>query len=148
MTVTMQEVTPIGLCIVTQDMMDSKRYRSNFGDNLILRARDRSFELKLTPIKRELNSYMSEKKYLEGFKIVIISNIDKIMALVSARYSNIDLNLVDSIVFNGKVVIEKILNAESFDKIAELDGLFKTKITLPVYDLFIRQMKKGKTQMI
>lgn len=144
MTVTMQEVTPVGLCIVTQDMMDSKRYRLNFGDNLILRARDKNLELKLTPIKRELNSFMAERKYLEGHKIAIINNIDKIMAIVAARYSNIDLNLVDSIVFNGKVIIEKLLNAENFDKIAELDSVFKTKITLPVYDLFIRQMKKSK----
>lgn len=148
MTLTMQEVIPIGLCIATQDLMDAKRFQQNFADNLVLRARDRTLEPKLTPIKRELNSSTLQKKYIEGHKTAIISNIDKIIAIVASRYSELDLNLVDSIAYNGKLIIEKVLNADSFDKIAELDSLFKSKITLPVYDLFIRHLKKSRISMI
>ncbi|MBI2005148.1 MAG: hypothetical protein HYS80_00085 [Candidatus Aenigmarchaeota archaeon] len=148
MTLTMQEVIPIGLCIATQDLMDAKRFQQNFADNLVLRIRDRTLEPKLTPIKRELNSSTYQKKYVEGHKTVIISNIDKIISIVTARYTELDLNLVDSIVYNGKLIIQKVLNADSFEKIAELDSVFKSKITLPVYDLFIRHMKKSKIPMI
>ena len=144
----MQEVIPIGLCIATQDMIDAKRFRQNFADNLILRARDRALEPKITPIKRELNSSIHQKKYLEGHKTAIVNNVDKIIALVASRYAELDLNLVDSIVYNGKLIIEKVLNADSFDKIAELDPVFKSKIALPVYDLFIRHLKKSKISMI
>jgi len=148
MTLTMQEVIPIGLCIATQDLMDARRFQQNFADNLVLRARDRTLEPKLTPIKRELNSSVHQKKYLEGHKTAIVSNIDKIIALVVARYAELDLNLVDSIAYNGKLIIEKVLNADSFDKIGELDSLFKSKVTLPVYDLFIRHLKKFRISMI
>ena len=148
MPITMQEVIPIGLCITTQDLMDAKRFQQNFGDNLILRARDKYLEPKLTSIKRELNSQLHQRKYLEGHKTAIINNVDKILALVSNRYSEIDLNLVHSIVYNGKLIIDKVLNAETFDKIAELEPIFKSKITLPVYDLFIRHLKKSKISMI
>lgn len=141
---TMQEVIPLGLCIVTQDMIDAKRFQQNFADNLVLRSRDRNLETKLIPIKRELNSSNLQKKYLEGHKTAIVSNIDKIIAIVPSRYASIDLNLVDSIVFNGKLLVEKVLNADSFEKIAELESTFKSKITLPVYDLFNRHMKKSQ----
>jgi hypothetical protein len=144
----MQEVIPIGFCIATQDLMDARRFQQNFADNLVLRARDRTLEPKLTPIKRELNSSMLQKKYIEGHKTVIVSNIDKIIALVAARYAELDLNLVDSIAYNGKLIIAKVLSADSFDKIAELDPVFKSKITLPVYDLFIRHLKKSRISMI
>ena len=148
MPLTMQEVIPIGLCIATQDMIDARRFQQNFADNLVLRMRDRTLEPKLTPIKRELNSSIHQKKYLEGHKTAIVSNIDKIIAVVASRYSELDLNLVDSIVYNGKLIIDKVLNADSFDKIAELDSMFKSKITLPVYDLFIRHLKKSRISMI
>jgi hypothetical protein len=144
----MQEVIPLGLCIATQDLIDAKRFQLNFGDNLVLRNRDRTLHPKLTAIKRELNSSMNQKKYLEGHKLAIVSNIDKIIALVSTRYSQLDLNLVDSVIFNGKQIIQKVLEAESYEKIAELDPLFKSKVTLPVYDLFIRHLKKSRISMI
>ena len=148
MTLTMQEVIPIGLCIAAQDMIDAKRFQQNFADNLILRNRDRTLEPKITPIKRELNSSTLQKKYLEGHKTAIVNSIDKIIAVVASRYAELDLNLVDSIVYNGKLIIGKVLNADSFEKIAELDSLFKSKITLPVYDLFIRHLKKSRISMI
>lgn len=148
MTLTMQEIIPLSMCISTQDLIDAKRFQQNFADNVVLRMRDRTLEPKLTPIKRELNSSIQQRKYLEGHKTAIISNVDKIMALVSARYSGIDLNLVDSIVYNCKMIIDKVLSAESFEKIAELDPTFRSKISLPVYDLFIRHLKKSRISMI
>ncbi len=148
MALTLQEVIPLGLCMATQDLIDTRRFQQNFADNLLLRGRDKVLGSKLVPIKRELNSSNLQKKYIEGHKIAIVSNLDKIIAIVASRYSEIDLNLVDSIAYNGRLIIEKVLEAESFDKIAELDSTFKTKITLPVYDLFIRHMKKSRISMI
>lgn len=144
----MQEVIPIGLCLATQDLIDARRFQLNFADNLVLRARDKTLESRLTPIKRELNSSINQKKYIEGHKTAIVSNIDKIMAVVAARYSEIDLNLVSSIVYNGKMIIDKVLSAETFDDIAALDPVFKSKVTIPVYDLFIRHLKKSKIPMV
>ncbi|MBI2084731.1 MAG: hypothetical protein HYT70_03935 [Candidatus Aenigmarchaeota archaeon] len=141
MALAMQEITPLGLCISTQDLIDGRRFQQNFCDNLLLRDRDRELHAKLMPIKRDLNSKV-QNRYLDGHKIAIVSNIDKIIAVVSSRYAEIDLNLVDSIVFNGKLLIHKVLNSESFDKIAELEPVFKSKITLPVYDLFVRNSEK------
>ncbi len=138
MAATMQEITPLGLCIVTQDLIDGRRFQQNFCDNILLRNRDKELQAKLTPIKRELNSNL-QGKYLEGHKIAIISNIDKLIAVVASRYAGTDLNLVDSIVYNGKILINKVLAAGSFEKIAELESVFKSKITLPVYDLYVRQ---------
>lgn len=141
MALAMQEITPLGLCIATQDLIDGRRFQQNFCDNLLLRDRDRELHAKLMPIKRDLSSKV-QNRYLDGHKVAIVSNIDKIIAVVASRYGEIDLNLVDSIVFNGKLLIHKVLNADSFDKIAELEPVFKSKITLPVYDLFVRNSEK------
>ncbi|MEM7824961.1 MAG: hypothetical protein QXO27_03225 [Candidatus Aenigmatarchaeota archaeon] len=144
MTLTLGNITPVGLCIATQDLFDTKRFKQNFCDNLILRARDKNLEPKLFMLKRDLNSTLTEKKFLEGYKVVIISNIDKILTLVSSRYSQIDFRLVQTIVQDGKQVIDKVLQTESFEKIAQFEPVFKSKITLPTYELFITLQKRSK----
>lgn len=144
MSITLADVTPIGLCISTQDLFDAKRFQSNFCDNLLLRARDQNMSPKLTALKRDLSSAMTEKKFLDGHKTAIISNIDKILGLVSSRYNQVDLRLAESVISNGKQLIEKVLAAESFESVSRLESQFKTKITLPVYELFMGSMKKSK----
>jgi hypothetical protein len=145
---TLNDITPVGLCMVTQDMLDVRRYRANFCDNLLLRARDKNLEPSLTSIKIELNSVAADRKFLEGHKVAIVNNIDKILASVSARYAVIDLKAVEGIVASGKELIEKVLAANSFSTMAILEPEFKSKITLPVYGLFTEYMNKSKTSMI
>jgi hypothetical protein len=145
MTLTLSDITPMGLCIATQDLFDAKRFQQNFCDNLILRARDKNLEPKLSMLKRELSSTMTEKKFLEGHKTAIINNIDKILSLVSSRYSQIDFRLVQNIVLDGKQLIDKVLYAENFSNIAALEPLFKSKVTLPTYELFIASLKRAKS---
>jgi hypothetical protein len=137
--ITFQEIEPIGLCIATQGLFD-KRFRSNFGDTMILRDKDAALEPTLMKIKRELNSGMSERKYLEGHKMAIVNNIDKILAL-AGRYVSTSINETDAIVTNGKGLMKKVLNAESFDEIGTMEGEFKSKITLPVYELFMKKFR-------
>jgi hypothetical protein len=147
MVLTLHDVTPIGLCIATQDLFDAKRFQLNFCDNLLLRAKDAKLGPKLTNLKRELNSIVTQKKFLDGHKTAIISNIDKILGLISSRYIQTDLKSTERIISEGKELIEKVMFANSFEEIAALEPTFKTRITLPVYELFVDSMKKSK-QMI
>lgn len=139
--ITMQELEPLALCMTTQNLFE-KRFRSNFGDNLILRSRDPNLEPSLIRIKRELNSGATEQKYLEGHKMNIINNIDKIMALVS-RYSRMDIRIVETTVENCKDMMRKVIVAESFDEIGSMEAMFKSQILLPVYELFVKQSKRS-----
>lgn len=141
MTLTLHDIIPVGLCISTQDLFDAKRFQANFCDNLLLRVRDKSLEAGLTKLKRELNSISTEKKYLDGHKTAIVSNIDKILSLVASRYLQFDLKSAEEIIDNGKDLIQRVLLSNSFDEIATLEGTFKSTITLPVYSLFTQQMK-------
>jgi len=136
---TLQSISPVGLCIATEDLFDAKRFQQNFCDGLLLRAK--LLDPKITSLKRDLNSSMLEKKFLEGYKVVIISNIDKILSIVSSRYAAADLRTVEGVVASGKRLINEVLNANSFDRIAQLESEFKSKITLPVYGLFSRSLK-------
>lgn len=144
MVLTLHDVTPIGLCIATQDLFDAKRFQSNFCDNLLLRAKDAKLGFRLTNLKRELNSIVTQKKFLDGHKTAIISNIDKILGLVSSRYTQTDLRSTERIITDGKELIDKVMFANSFEEIAALEPVFKSKITLPVYELFVDSMKKSK----
>ena len=138
--ITMQEIEPIAVCLATQQLFD-RRFRSNFGDNLLLRDRDIKLEPALVKIKREINSSMTEQRYLQGHKMNIINNIDKILAL-STRYTSIDLRAVEGIVTNGKEIIKKVLAAGSFDEIGNMEGMFKSQITLPIYGLFAEKSRR------
>jgi|GEM_PF-1211324 hypothetical protein len=142
MPITLADITPVALCISTQDLFDAKRFQLNFCDNLLLRAKDEILEPILIKIKREINTKALEKKFLEGYKTVIISNIDKIIGLVVSRYSKIDLKLAQSVVIEGKDLIERVSLANSFEDIAKLEPVFKSKITLPVYEMFLSYLKQ------
>lgn len=139
--ITMQEIEPLALCMTTQNLFE-KRFRSNFGDNLILRSRDPKLEPSLLKIKREMNSGATEHKYLEGHKMNIIYNIDKILALVG-RYARTDIRTVETIVNNGKDLIKEVMVAQSFNDIGQMEPIFKSQILLPVYELFVKQSKRG-----
>jgi len=136
---TMQEMEPLALCIVTQQMFD-RRFRTAFCDSTLLRDRDLKLEPEILRMKREMNSGMTERKYLEGHKANIINNLDKIVALVG-RYARADVHGAEAVVKNGKDMMRKVLAAGSFDEISGMDAEFKTKITLAVYELFVRHSK-------
>lgn len=148
MTIALSDITPIGLCVTTQDLFDAKRYQQNYCDNLLLRAKEKDMEPVLIPLKREINSLISQKKFLDGHKAVIVSNIDKILGLVSTRYTQLDFRAVQSIVNDGKELIKKVILAENFNQISSLEPTFRSKITLPTYSLFIESMKRSSVSVV
>lgn len=148
MALTLHDITPVGLCVVTQDLFDARRFQSGFCDNTIMKTRDEDLKDKLVSVKRELNSYSTEKKFLDGHKSIIVSNMDKINALVISRFVQQDLKAVESIVAHSKDLMTRVLNASSFDDISALETTFRTKVSLPVYDLFLQYMKKSNIPMV
>ena len=148
MALTLNDIKPIGLCITTQELFDTKRFLYNYCDSLILRGKDANLVNDLTAFKRELNSIRTQIKYLAGFKAIVTSNIDKILGIATSRYSEDEPKMVERLVMNGKSMIKKILMANNFEDILAMEGEFKSKITLPVYELFIKNLKRSKINVI
>ncbi|MEM5766290.1 MAG: hypothetical protein QW423_01490 [Candidatus Aenigmatarchaeota archaeon] len=136
MVLTLNDLMPISLCIVTQELLDTKRFRNNFCDFTIFKYKDLKFIGKIIETKRQLNSFSLEKNFLEGHKTIILSNIDKIISLVVSRYVNLDSRVVEKIVEDCKDIMGKILDVENFGQLASLEPEFRSKITLKVYELF------------
>lgn len=143
MSVTISDIMPVSLCLATEELFDARRFRSNFGDNIIMRSKDPKLSPRLTKVKREFNSMMTEQNFLQGYKAAILGNMDKILSLV-ARYANIDLHGVEAVVSNGKSIMEKVIFAEDFEQIKQLEPEFKSKVMLPVYSLFMKSMKRSE----
>lgn len=148
MPITMQDTKPIGLCIATQELFDTKRFLHSYCDGLILRGDDAKLRNKLTAIKRELNAFRTQRKFLDGYKAIITSNTDKILGLVTARYAKSSPREVEQVVKGGKDMIEKVLKIESFPDVFSLEGEFKSRITIPTYRLFIGDLKRSKIRII
>jgi hypothetical protein len=143
MALTLHDITPVGLCIATQELFDAKRFQQNFCDHLILRTKDSELGPSVSNLKRELNS-QNQKKFLEGHRTAIISNIDKIMSLVTARYHSMDMRVSENVIQNSKDLITRVMYATTFDDIARLEPMFKSGVTLPVYELFMSSMKRSQ----
>ncbi len=148
MPLTLHDIKPVGLCITTQELFDTKRFLHNYCDGLILRGKDTILINDLTSIKRELNVFRTQRKFLDGYKAIITSNIDKILGLVSSRYERDEPRGVERIKMDGKDLIKKVLRVNSFEEILGLEAEFKSKITLPVYELFLKDLKKSKINII
>jgi len=140
--ISLYDLTSIGLCVATQQLFDTKKFRLEFCDNTLLRIKEPSLHLKILEMKREMNSRIENEKYFNGFKAILLNNIDKILFMVNTEYSSIDSTAVDKIVRSGKELMKKIIEAKSFEEIRELEGEFKSSITLPVYELFKRYLGK------
>ena len=140
-TITLAELTPVAFCIQTDDLFDFKMFQSSFGDHIVLREKNQELSEFIIQAKRELNSSMQQIKFLEGYKLVIVRNLDKIMSLVESRYSNVDKAAVDRILTACKQLIKKVLVAENFQKIQELEPTFKKEVLLRVYSLFTQTLK-------
>jgi len=148
MALTLNDIKPIGLCITTQELFDTKRFLYNYCDGLILRSKDTNLVNDLTVFKRDLNSLRTQIKYLAGYKAVITSNIEKILGIATSRYSKDEPKMVEQLTVNGKDMIKKILRANNFEDILAMENEFKSKITLPVYELFIKSLKSSKIDVI
>ncbi len=148
MSLTMHDIKPIGFCLITQELFDTKKFLLNYCDNILLRGRDASLSNKINTLKKELNSIRTQPKFLDGYKAVLINNIDKIIALVESRYAKTFSDDVELVKKSGKNIIERIINAQSFDEIAILEDVFKSNIVLPTYRLFIDEMKKLKINIV
>ncbi len=138
---TIHDLTPISLCLATQELLDAKKFQLSFCDNLVLRLKDERLSESLVRIKRDLNSFLTEKKFFDGYKAVIISNLDKIIGFVSSRYLKVDIKLANEVIESAKEIMEKVLKAKSFQEISALESSFKSKVTLPVYHLFSESVK-------
>lgn len=148
MALTLNDIKPIGLCVTTQELFDTKRFLHNYCDGLILRGKDTNLTNDLTAFKRDLNSFRAQLKFLNGYKAIITSNIDKILGIATSRYSKDEPRMVGRLVIDGKDIIKKTLKANSFGEILAMEGEFKSKITLPVYELFIKSLKRSDIKVI
>jgi hypothetical protein len=144
MMLTLHDITPVGLCIATQELFDAKRFQQNFCDYLLLRTKDTRLSPPISDLKRELNS-QNQRKFLDGHKAAIISNIDKIMSLVTARYHSMDMSVSENVILNAKDLILRVMYATTFDDVARLEPIFKSGVTLPVYELFMGSMKRSSS---
>jgi len=148
MALTLHDIKPIGLCITTEELFDTRRFILNYCDGLIIRGNDDNLRSELTRIKRELSAFRTQMKFLEGYKAIITSNIDKILGLVASRYAKVEPRVVERIIMDGKTLIKKIVNTKGFEEIPVLEAEFKSKITLPIYELFITDLKKSNITVI
>ena len=140
--ITLADLTPLAFCIETDDLFDVKNFQTTFGDYFLLRKRDRELEEFLLSFKRKVNSSIERRRFLEGYKLVLIRNIDKIVSLAKARYEKISLKDVEQIEKTGKELIREIILADDFERIAKLEPKFKRNILFPVYQLFNKWSKR------
>jgi len=148
MALTLNDIKPIGLCITTQELFDTKRFLYNYCDGLIIRGKDDQLVSELTVFKRDLNTFRTQLKFLNGYKAIITNNIDKILGIANSRYSKDEPRMVEQLVMNGKDIIKKTLRANSFEEILAMENEFKSKVTLPMYELFIKSLKKSNINVI
>lgn len=141
MHITMTDMMPVSLCLATEELFDANRFQRNFCDYSTLRARDSALEEVVSPIKRELNSVRGDEKFMEGYKAVIISNIDKILSLATSRYSSMGIKSTEALVKEGRNLMRRVSEARSFKDIEVLEPLFKGKVLIPVYELFTESVK-------
>jgi hypothetical protein len=146
MVVTLNESRPIGLCVATEELFDTKRFLLNYCDGMILKGQDQLLRNRLISVKRDLNSFSSQPKFLQGYKAIMVSNMDKIIGLVSSRFPTSANPHSSRIVADAKGLMAEVLKAENFQDISKLEANFRSRVTLPTYKLFTSVSKEQGTR--
>src|SRR3989338_2505977 len=141
MTITMHDIKPIGLCVSTLELFDTRKFLLNYCDGQLIKGDDKNLVNRINEFRKELSR--SQLKFLEGYKAIVASNIDKIIALVEARYGKTYSPDVGVVKKSGRKMIDMILNAQGFEMISSLENEFKTNIMQPTHRLFIDEMRKS-----
>ncbi len=144
MPLTIRDMKPVGLCITTEELFDTKRFLGNFCDGLLMSDIDASLKNRINYVKREMNAFRTRANFLHGYKSILADNIDKILRITTSRYKKSNFKEVNEITTDGREIIRKILNAQEFENIATLEVDFKNKISLPVYHLFLENLKRER----
>ena len=144
MPLTIRDMKPVGLCITTEELFDTKRFLGNFCDGLLMSDIDASLKNRINYVKREMNAFRTRSNFLYGYKSILADNIDKILRITTSRYKKSNFKEVNQIIADGREIIRKILNAQEFENIATLEVDFKNKISLPVYHLFLENLRRER----
>ncbi len=144
MPLTIRDMKPVGLCITTEELFDTKRFLGNFCDGLLMADIDSGLKNRINYVKREMNAFRTRNNFLHGYKTILADNIDKILRIVASRYKKSNFKEVNQIITDGRDLVRKILNAQEFENIADLEVDFKNKISLPVYHLFLENLRKER----
>ena len=144
MALTLHDITPMGLCVATLELFDTRTFKTGFCDGVLMKE-DHFPEL--ISLRRELNSTTSQNKFLDGHKTAIISNIDKILTMTN-RYQNIDFIVVENVLKAGNEIIKRVFYAGTFEQIAGIEADFKKEIVFPIYRLFVEQMKRSNVSVV
>ncbi len=140
-TITLHESSLLGFCLVTQELLDHKKFILNFCDGVILKSSDTSLKQPLVEMKKELNSFKVQKKFLDGYKAILLYNMDRILNMTVSRFAKVDPKSVEKIVESIKSIMKKVSTLQDFDSFSGLDAEFKKKVTLPIYELYIKSEK-------
>lgn len=146
MAITMHDIKPIGLCVTTLELFDTRKFLLNYCEGQLIKGEDRNLVNRISEFRKELSRF--QLKFLEGYKAIVASNIDKIIALVEARYGKTYSPDVDVVKRSGRRLINTVLNAQGFEMISSLESEFKTNIMQPTYRLFIDEMKKSHIDIV
>jgi hypothetical protein len=133
--ITLQDLSLIGTCIATQELLDAKRLREGFCDYCLLRLPDPSLREELSSIKKELNSFTTRRRFFHGYKVVLLASFDRILSRL-VYFVRVDPRLTERVIACARELMERVVKSDSFDEVSELESEFKQKVTLPVFELF------------
>ena len=130
-----EKIKLLSLCLIIQGLLDTKSSIYNFCDNIFLRLKDRDLQKELMNIKRDLSFKRGEEKYLEGFKVVLIHLLDRLIGILNSKLKKISYNKSIELLSSCKRFILEIKYASSFEKIRSLENDFKSEITIPIMEM-------------
>lgn len=130
-----EKIKLLSLCLIIQGLLDTKSSIYNFCDNIFLRFKDRDLQKELMNIKRDLSFKRGEEKYLEGFKVVLIHLLDRLIGILNSKLKKISYNKSIELLSSCKRFILEIKYASSFEKIRSLENDFKSEITIPIMEM-------------
>lgn len=132
----MTELKPLAFAMVIYDMLDTKEVKL-VGDAIILKYKDPFMEKEFQRIRKELMLSSTSNKYLDGFKLALLYNLDKLLPLVASRYKSLDPARTQEIQVRIKEMMRKVItNVVDVNDFDRLKDDFKKHVLLPIYQLF------------
>ncbi len=139
----LKELKPLAISLVLEEILDSKRFRKNFCDNLLLRLGEFKNE-ELVSVKRELLGERSAGKFFDGYKAVIMFFLDELIGCVNESFGATEQLMVQRLTNRCKEILERILHSKDFKELEGMEGVVRKEVTLKIVELL---KKKSLTNL-
>ncbi len=139
-----RELKPLAICLCIEFLLDTKRLKHEFCDNIFSVLKDERLKRDLYEVKKKL-IFGKEDIFLSGYKFCLINLFDELVGILEKEFKPFNLSKTNQILQVCKNLISLIKDGD-FKEIERSSKDFKVNVLFPLTELIKEKLKSKQIE--